>query len=177
MDYNEAKKLIEKYFLAETSLAEEKALKEYFAGTNVHPTLEVYSTVFTKKEPVVLGVAFDEKILSLIDAEKPVNKPAIVKNLFPGWLKIAAIFILIMAASLLLYNNHNRNTITPPIAQQTVNVDAPQIEDTYTDPEEARLELEKALSLLSSKINRANNVTAQQVSRLEVISKVIPPTN
>lgn len=176
MDYNVVKELIEKYFLAETSLQDEKALKEYFAGGNVHPDLEMYCAIFGNEVPDKLDNNFDEKILLLIDSEKSVKKSATVRNIFPNWLKIAAIFILFLAGGVLVYNNYRSEIDSQPTAHVN-NVHTNQIEDTYSDPEQARRELEKALALISSKMNQANEATAQQVSRLEVISKVIPESS
>jgi hypothetical protein len=38
--------LLEKYFRGETNLAEEKELKQYFAGDNIKPEHEVYQALF-----------------------------------------------------------------------------------------------------------------------------------
>ncbi|MFY8065226.1 MAG: hypothetical protein ACOVNM_01920 [Flavobacterium sp.] len=38
--------LLEKYFEAETSIAEEKELKDYFASSDVAPHLEHYKPIF-----------------------------------------------------------------------------------------------------------------------------------
>ena len=47
MELDNIKKLLEKYFEATTSEAEEKVLKEYFNQENVAPSLEQYTPMFT----------------------------------------------------------------------------------------------------------------------------------
>lgn len=51
------------------------------------------------------------------------------------------------------------------------------IDDTYQDPVLARQELEKALELLSSKMNKGNELAAQKSSKLQVISNVLKTTD
>jgi hypothetical protein len=42
------KELVEKYFRGETSLVEEKELKQYFSTENVSPELEIYRALFSE---------------------------------------------------------------------------------------------------------------------------------
>ena len=46
MELANIEKLLEKYLNAETSIAEEKELKNYFSGNNVAPHLEEYQAIF-----------------------------------------------------------------------------------------------------------------------------------
>ena len=54
-------KLLEKYFAAATTILEEKELKDYFASSNVAPTLDQYKPIFVyavqaKKEQFIAPV-------------------------------------------------------------------------------------------------------------------------
>lgn len=175
MDFDQIKILIEKYFDADTSVEEERLLKEYFANSEVATELEIYKPLFENDVPVLPDQTFDEKILGLIDDNKTGKKSTIV-SFFPKWLKIAAVFILIAGGSILWYHQTQNEKIVSPESAQ-LETPAPEINDTYTDPEHARKELEKALALLSSKLDQGNSAAAQQVNRLQIISKVIPEQN
>ena len=46
MDYRSIAKLVDKYFLGETTLEEEALLKAYFSGEDIHESLLPYQSVF-----------------------------------------------------------------------------------------------------------------------------------
>jgi hypothetical protein len=61
--------LIEKYFRGETSLAEEKDLKQYFSTGNVSPELEIYRNLFSE-----FVQELNEKALFPIIKELPIQR-------------------------------------------------------------------------------------------------------
>lgn len=103
MEYNEIKKLLDRYFLAETTLEEESRLKDYFNTQAVHSDFEKYTPFFNSiSEMLTLDRDFDEKVLAKLFEEKP-NKIFRHNSTF-NWLKIAAVFIILVASGVLLYN-------------------------------------------------------------------------
>jgi hypothetical protein len=134
MELREIEQLLDKYFDAETTVAEEKALKEYFASANVAPHLEQYRPMF--------GYFASQQ-------EQHFEKTLPLKKQYsPGkWLSVAASLVL-MCGLLAWFLNTN-----PPATQHNQKEEL----GTYDDPEEAFRETQKALSLVSSKVNKGIN--------------------
>lgn len=170
MEYSEVKQLLEKYFMVETSLQEEADLRLYFQNKDVPDDFKIYQSFFGPvelKEEMQLGGDFDDKILKLIDADET-KKMKPLHHIYNA-LKVAAILILIISVAALMYNYSLKKNKTETTAMNTSKI----IEDTYQDPELARQELEKALALLSSKMNKGKEMAAEKASKLQVISKAI----
>lgn len=86
MELTKIEKLIEKYENAETTLQEERILKDYFSQDKVAPHLEEYSLIFN-----YFSIAKNETL------SKPIvlSKPRIKKNY--KWLSIAASVTLLFS--------------------------------------------------------------------------------
>jgi len=127
MEPDKAEILLEKYFRGETSIAEEKELREYFSSSNVSRQLEQYKAVFG---------------YFAIDKEQRFNKEIKLKsrkrNL--AWLSIAASIVVLVGIGTYGYFKYD-------------NTDQNQNLGTYDDPEIAFRETQKALSMLSAHIN------------------------
>jgi len=121
-------KLIEKYFEAETSIAEEKELKEYFASSDVAQHLEQYKPIF--------GYAVQAK-QEQFNATIPLNTK---KRSSVVWLSVAASVVVLLGVSLFTYNHYNQ----------------PKSNDlgTINDPEVAFRETQKALAMISEHVNK-----------------------
>ena len=120
--------LLEKYFEAETSIEEEKELKEYFASSDVAPHLEQYKPIF--------GYAVQAK-QEQFTARIPLNT---IKRKRVVWLSVAASVAVLLGVGLLTFNNYNQ----------------PKSGDygTYDDPEVAFRETQKALAMISQHVNK-----------------------
>ena len=74
MDYKYIEQLLDKYFECQTTLEEEQILRAFFAQENVPAHLLQYRELFVSqafgKNAESLGTDFDERILSIIGAEK-----------------------------------------------------------------------------------------------------------
>ncbi|WP_297333209.1 hypothetical protein [Flavobacterium sp.] len=116
--------LLDKYFEAETSTAEENVLKAYFSSAGVAPHLEQYRPMF--------GYFAGEATQKF---EKTV--PLKTKRRKVAWLSAAAGFVLLSGLIALL----NRQ----PEPSGALG--------TYDDPEVAFRETQKALNMLSSNVN------------------------
>lgn len=120
--------LLEKYFEAETSIAEEKELKDYFASSDVAQHLEQYKPIF--------GYAVQAK-QERFTATIPLNT---IKRKRVVWLSVAASVVVLLGVGLFTFNHYNQ----------------PKSEDlgTYDDPEEAFRETQKALAMISESVNK-----------------------
>ena len=126
MELKLVEQLLEKYFQAETTIAEEKELKAYFSSNDVAPHLAKYQALFgyfeTQKE-----TQFEQKL-----PLQP-RKQNTVK-----WIGIAASFVVLFGlATFYFYPSE------------------PKHEDlgTYDNPEEAFAATQKALLMVSEQVN------------------------
>jgi len=78
-------KLLEKYERAETSLQEERALKNHFAQQDVENDMQAYQSIFSAYQ--------HEQKRTVPEIKKPEKSQAKFK-----WMKIAAVLIVIIAA-------------------------------------------------------------------------------
>jgi hypothetical protein len=128
MALDNIEKLVEKYFEAETSIAEEKELKAYFSSQNVAPHLEHYKPLF--------GYAIQAK-----EEQYAVSIPALSnKKPLRYWLSIAATVLVLVSVSLFTFHQYNQ--------PKTVDL------GTYDDPEVALKETQKALAMISVHVNK-----------------------
>ncbi len=92
MELSKIEKLLEKYFEAETSLAEEALLKEYFSQEDIPPHLVPYRDLF---------VYFNQSSTEV--AEKEIVLPQ--RNHLLQWLSVAAALILMVS----VYSVYQKN--------------------------------------------------------------------
>ena len=107
MNYQYIEQLIERYFAAETSVAEERILRAFFAESNVPSHLQQYTSIFRfaaeeAEAPKVLGADFDEKVLARLRAKGDMPevhvraiKMTIGARLRPLWRAAAAVALLV----------------------------------------------------------------------------------
>jgi hypothetical protein len=147
--------LIDKYFEAETTLEEENDLKSYFSQPNVPPEFEKYKAVFGFwNTQIEEDKALNEKVL--LDAIKPKKQLK-----FEIWSAAAVILVLITA--LWIWSPQKSANESPK------NLYA----DTYEDPEVARQEVKKLLSMVSNKMNRGNEAFLELEKFSETQQKLI----
>ncbi|MFD0778008.1 hypothetical protein ACFQZF_05480 [Flavobacterium myungsuense] len=117
---------MEKYFEGQTNSSEENELRNYFSSPNVVPHLEQYKPLFG-----YFAVAKKEEFKPNIQLQS--------KRLRVTWLSIAASVVVLLGIGTYVYFNTYTNQ----------NQDL----GTYTDPEIAFKETQKALALLSNQVN------------------------
>lgn len=127
MEFEKIKKQLDKYFRAETNIAEEKELRDYFSSSDVLPSLERYKPIFVRST-LQKEQQFDQKLQ--VKSRK--------QNWF--WLSVAASFVVLMGIVVVGYNHYN-------------TVEEPNL-GTYDDPEVAFKETQKALFQLSTNLNK-----------------------
>ena len=128
MALDRIEKLLEKYFEAETSIAEEKELKDYFASSDVAQHLEQYKPIFGY---VVQAKQEQFNVTIPLKARKR-------KNVV--WLSVAASVVVLLGVSLFTFNQYNQ-----PNSNDYGSTD---------DPEVAFRETQKALAMISEHVNK-----------------------
>jgi len=105
MDYKYIEQLLERYFQCETTLKEEEILRTFFAQDDVPVWLVKYQPLFSyeARQEETLGNDFDERILNIIEQNKPVKAKVItlterLKPLFKAAAVIAIMLTLGNAA-------------------------------------------------------------------------------
>jgi hypothetical protein len=126
MELSKIEQLLEKYFDAETTIAEEQELKAYFASGNVAPHLQQYSGMFG------YYTAQDNAVY---------NRPLVFqqKTDYRKWISVAASVVLLAGM----------------VTWFSVVENKPNQEElgTYDNPEQAFQETQKALNMLSKNVN------------------------
>lgn len=144
MDSNEIGKLLEKYWNCETSLEEEKILRDYFNGGVVPENMSDAAGVFKYFEGErqrSLSTSFDSEISKNLKKEVKAGKVVSMVR----WVQIARIaagVLVVVAATYFV-----RNEVRKSYAADTV--------DTYNDPALALEETKKALLLISRGFGKA----------------------
>ncbi len=127
MELDKIEILLEKYFDGETTSAEEKELKDYFASSNVASSLEQYQPLFG-----YFSQAKQEQFKSVIPLKTK-------KRTIASWISIAAAVVVLLGVGTFTFMNYN----------DTKSQDL----GTYDDPEVAFRETQKALALISEHVN------------------------
>jgi len=152
MNLQEIEKLLEKYFEGETSLSEEKQLRDFFASGNVPErwkNLEKYfSFVIQERDIIINDPAFDDRVMSALKG----NRLAPLMDLrrpWIYWIAGVAASVLILVAVFVKFDPFSKS-----------------IEDNYKDPQTAYMEARKILLYVSAKFNKGTG-RLEPVSALE----------
>lgn len=124
MDWQKIELLVEKYFEGNTTIEEEKVLKNYFSSSEVNDSLKQYQPLFS-----YLQVAKNETVTIKSDVKPKIQ--------FKKWISIAAVFVFIAVLTTVLNLKTNES----------------QDLGTFNDPEIAYAETMKALELLATNVN------------------------
>jgi hypothetical protein len=158
--------LLDRYWQAETSLEEEKALADYFRSSLVDPELEPYREVFAyfdEEAHVMAAPDFGDRILQHIGiasdspaaaqdrpANTPGRKPAVIRPFGTGLLSAAAV-IAALVIGLFLLTPPRQPAADAGNALATIRHGA--VQDTYDDPERALAVVRHALLVASTHLN------------------------
>ncbi|KQB43020.1 hypothetical protein [Flavobacterium aquidurense] len=140
MEFNKIEDILEKYFQGETSIVEEKELKEYFSSPNVAQHLEQYKPMFGYFSQVKEQKSTQE-LENLVQTDEAI--PLKTKKRNVAWLSIAASVVVLLGVGTYFYVSEKN--AAPAVAQSELG--------TYDDPEEAFAATQKALALLSNNVN------------------------
>ncbi|MBC7920415.1 MAG: hypothetical protein H7Z75_04925 [Ferruginibacter sp.] len=149
MDWNRIDSLVEKYWAGETTVAEERELKEFFRllppealSAPRREAALLFRYYAAAETPQPLGKAFDARLLRQLEA-RPLAPPSTPRGWLVNWLKVAAC-LLMVAATVLVSRNEYRK------AAETRRLTALE---TYDDPRRAYEATKKALLLVSARLN------------------------
>ncbi len=170
MDYNIIKEILDKYWSGESTLAEEKQLKQFYAAHPQLPAeLEQYRSHFDFlvdfKTKNTLDATFDQKWNQRVHQnEQTPSMPqnSIVRRLQPI-LSIAAIFVLFLGIAWFVQNIEEREAEAPAFVINNQEI---------KDPQKAYEITKSSLALISKKI-KAGNKHIKHLKKFNQTSKMI----
>lgn len=158
MDYKYIEQLLERYWQCQTSVEEERILRDFFSQKEVPDHLKRYCALFTfqqKEKELKLGADFDQKILSRI--EEPAvraQRNTIMVKLMPFY-KAAAAVAIILSLGFAAQRSFETNTKQPGVSYNYNGY-----KDTYSDPQVAFEQVSSALKTVSEGLRKSGLVTA-----------------
>jgi hypothetical protein len=162
MDFKEKEELLQKYWNCETSLEEEKELREYFGRQDIPDHLKETAMMFRyfeeAKKKSLNDVAFDAHVMRRITPRETQ-----IRRLIFNAMRIAAGLLVVIAATWFI-----RTEVRQTIPQEVV--------DTYDDPELAFEETKKALLMISKSFGTAEQ-QARKINMFNEAQEEIQRTN
>lgn len=167
MEWNRIEALVEKYWAGETSVEEEKELKQFFRTSDpsqwtasLREVADLFRYYATEEANQPLGQVFDNRLLNQLKA-RPSDKESKIRPLYLNWLKLAACLVLVVSAVLVW-----RNRKTEKLAVQRTE------KDTFEDPQKAYEETRKALLLVSVQLNRGKSY-AREIRKINEAEELV----
>jgi len=165
------RKMLERFYLGETSLEEEKWLQDYFSSSTVpeelFPDKELFQTLGTSNGTITVPGDLNKKILDRLDREE--HKELRAKRISLFSLSGLAAGLLVLIAVYLFFLRTEDSTLLA----------TNQWSDTYEDPVLAYEEAKRTLAFVSSKLHNGTSELrhVQQVSKattdpLKSLSKI-----
>lgn len=155
------RKMLDRFYLGETTLEEEKTLYRYFSSHSVPeellPDKELFQTIGSGEQAIHVPEDLNQKLISAIDQVE--QKATRTRRISIFSLSGLAAGLLIMIAVYLFYI---RTDSSPLMASN-------QMTDTYEDPMDAYEEAKRALTFVSAKLNSGT-------SELEEVQKQVSKT-
>jgi len=142
-DLKQIEKILEKYYLGETSAEEENLLRLFFSGSDIPDHLKTEArlfTHFTREKDNTLTGEMEKRLGSMIPGSESRTFSMGIKRRY-YWISAAAVILILLG--LFLDTQIRRNS----------NLEVRQ--DTFEDPYLAYVEAKKVLYLMSDKMNVA----------------------
>lgn len=153
MDSKQIEELLEKYWNCETTLEEERLLRDYFRGQvpeNLNEVANLFRYFESQQQKEISSPDFDAQVKQQIRKHRPKGK---VVNLAFA-LRIAAGLLVVVAATYFVREEIRKSYPT-------------DVADTYSDPQLALEETKKALLMLSKGFNKAQ----KEAGKLKVFNE------
>jgi hypothetical protein len=153
MDYKYIEQLLERYWQCQTTLTEERILRDFFSQDDVPAGLLRYRKLFAyeaKEQSVGLGSDFDKKVMDKIS--EPVvraRRNSLRFRLMPFY-RAAAVVAIVTCLGLAAQHSFQNDT-----AQPGVSYNYASYKDTYTDPQVACEQVTNALHTVSDGLRQA----------------------
>ena len=166
MNIKDINKLLDSFYEGQTTQEEEKVLYKFFSEETIPEDMVSEKQIFLKLysgQQNDVPLHLEKKLNSLIDnlerkehnkQQTPIVLP--IRQLSKPWkwaMCIAASILLFISAGIFAYFGYNNKT--------------PMLVDTYSNPEDAYLETQKTLLLVSNKLNKG----IKQVEKVNDIIK------
>lgn len=156
MDSDRIEALLARYWECETTLEEEKELREYFGQREVPAQFKEAAALFAyfgeQQNKQVNEVTFDKEVVNKIQVT-PKNRSKVVRLLY-NFSRIAAGLIVVVVATYYI-----RTEIRKTTPQEMV--------DTYSDPKLAFEETKKALLMISKGFGKAE----EQAKKINLLNE------
>lgn len=144
----EIRKLLDRFYLGETTLEEEKILKDYFSTVSIPeellPDRDLFLSLESTDNVIAVPENLNQKILNVIDLQE--KKVVRTRRISVFSLSGLAAGLLVVIALYVGYFNADTH---PRFAQQMT--------DTYEDPQDAYEEARRTLAYVSAKLNTGTN--------------------
>ncbi|MBX2914797.1 MAG: hypothetical protein KF856_05930 [Cyclobacteriaceae bacterium] len=153
MDSKQVEQLLEKYWNCETSLEDERVLREYFRGQvpeNMSEVANLFRYFESQQQKEINSPDFDAHVKQQIQKNRPKGKRI---NLAFA-LRIAAGLVVVMVATYFVRLEVRKSY-------------SAEVADTYSDPQLALEETKKALLMLSKGFNKAQ----KEAGKLKVFNE------
>jgi len=141
----EIRKLLDRFYIGETTLEEEKILQEYFTSASVPeelmPDRDLLRSLGNAGESVAVPEGLNQKILDGIDQQE--KKVVRTRRISVFSLSGLAAGLLVVIALYVGYFRPNQSSLLA----------ANQMTDTYVDPQDAYEEARRTLAFVSAKLN------------------------
>ncbi len=170
MNIQQAKKLIDKYFEAETSLQEEQELRKYFAQEDVPEELLPYRPLFTyfstsaKKQ---LPKGFEQKVLNELKATNQKQNNTRLLNLFITTAAAAALALFFFLTDIPFAERQKKSKLANSESQIDWEKYQPKSE------KEALEETIEALQLLAEKLNSSKKKTSKELRKVGKVTRIL----
>lgn len=140
----EIRKLLDRFYLGETTLEEEKILQDYFSSVSIPeellPDRDLFLSLEGSGNVIAVPENLNQKILNVIDQqEKKVVRTRRISVFSLSGLAAGLLVVIALYVGYFKADNH------PRFAQQMT--------DTYEDPQDAYEEARKTLAYVSAKLN------------------------
>ncbi len=172
MDIKNIERLLDSFYEGTTSIEEEKVLLDFFEGTNVPEGMINDQRLFLDlyySEKIIIPENLENKLNNLIDdLDKQANiKIQKSKGLSINWKwvsGIAASIAIFVSAGLFFQKSFDKKTDYV-------------VQDTYSDPKEAYLETQKAILLVSNRLNKGLQQVGAVQNNVDKVNKIMNKNN
>ena len=149
MTYSEIDQLLKSYLEGETSLEEEKILRDFFSRGDLPPRYQPYIEMF-RGFGAMAAVQLNNRRFDKEWSRKSKQKTDQIKpwSFFTHWYAVTGIAATLLLAVLVF---------VPVKKMPVISLFSTKIEDTFDDPRKAYAETVKALLMVSEKINTGTN--------------------
>lgn len=171
MKTEDAKHLLDLYYEGNISSQDKQMLLEYFSGNNVSPELVEEGFIFKqihKGEEIEIPNTMEQEIISVIDNQEGSEKfQQLVsqkkKRNLSILFRIAAVGIFVVLSTIFILQK----------TEKEENKYYAYSQNTFSDPEVASIEVQKALCLVSTKFNKGLNKLDAANQDLDKMNRIV----